>query len=197
MTDEADIRKSLGDFILDGLDLERLEDLLAEPNILEALGAVRSELRHSSFLAYLLDPSENHGLGDVFLRRFLLRSLAIGSQEGAEIGPIEIGTMDFGGAAVWRERDNVDVLVKSEANKFCLLIENKTFFEEHSNQLTRYRLEQTNEHKDCRFVFVFPTIDRDQPSDDYYITWRPMASSARFWKRYLTPEGRDWAPIRC
>jgi hypothetical protein len=127
MTDKADIQKSLEDFILDGLDLERLEHLLAEPNIFEALGAVRSELRPSSFLAYLLDRSENYGLGDVFRRRFLLRSLAIRSQEGAEIGPIEIGTMDFGGAAVWRERDNVDVLIKSETNKFFPLIKNKTF----------------------------------------------------------------------
>ncbi len=169
MNDEADFKKSLEKFVLDGFDLERLEDLLAEPNVFEALGAVRSELRHSNFLAYLLDPSQNHGLGDIFLRQFLLRPLAIGSEAGTKIGPIEIGTWDFSDAGVWRERDNVDVLVISEANRFCLLIENKIYSTEHSNQFVKYRKEQINKRKDYRFVFVYLTIDGDEPSDSHYV----------------------------
>jgi hypothetical protein len=51
-------------------DLQRLETLLAEFNIFEALGLVRQELRHSDFLAFLLNPRQNHRLGDVFQREW-------------------------------------------------------------------------------------------------------------------------------
>ena len=40
-------------------DLERLEALLDQFNIFEAIGVVNQELRHSDFLAYLLDPRGN------------------------------------------------------------------------------------------------------------------------------------------
>jgi hypothetical protein len=43
--------------VVDNPDLERLETLLGQFNIFEALDAVRQERRHSDFLAYLLDPS--------------------------------------------------------------------------------------------------------------------------------------------
>lgn len=66
-------RALLEAFVVDNPDLERLESLLAEFNIFEALWGkkVRGELRHSDFLAFLLNPTENHGLGDIFLRKLL------------------------------------------------------------------------------------------------------------------------------
>lgn len=48
-------RALLEAFVVDNHDLERLEALLAEFNIFEA---VRQELRHSDFLAFLLDPAQ-------------------------------------------------------------------------------------------------------------------------------------------
>jgi hypothetical protein len=52
-------RTLLEAFIVDNPELERLEDLLSEFNLFEALGAVRQEIRHSDFLSYLLDPTAN------------------------------------------------------------------------------------------------------------------------------------------
>ena len=52
-------------------DLLKLQDFVSRFNIFEALGVVRQELRHSSFLSFILNPSERHGLGDSFLRRVL------------------------------------------------------------------------------------------------------------------------------
>jgi hypothetical protein len=51
-------------------DFQALERELGGFNILEVLGVVRHELRHSDFLAFLLDPSGKHGMGDFFLKRF-------------------------------------------------------------------------------------------------------------------------------
>ena len=55
-------------FIIENVELENLESLLAQFNIFESIGAVKQELRHSDFLSFLLDPSQNHGLGDLFLK---------------------------------------------------------------------------------------------------------------------------------
>jgi len=55
-------------FIIENIELESLESLLAQFNIFESIRAVNQELRHSDFLSFLLDPSKNHGLGDLFLK---------------------------------------------------------------------------------------------------------------------------------
>ena len=52
---DPDLR-ALERFLVGNRDLERLEALLDRFNILEALGVVRQELRHSDFLRFLLDP---------------------------------------------------------------------------------------------------------------------------------------------
>jgi hypothetical protein len=55
-------------FVANNADLERLESLLNQFNIFEAVGMVRQEIRHSHFLAFLLNPSASHRLRDIFLK---------------------------------------------------------------------------------------------------------------------------------
>lgn len=54
--------KVLEEFVVANSELEELEDQLEKFNIFEAIGVVRQELRHSNFLAFLLDPKQNSGL---------------------------------------------------------------------------------------------------------------------------------------
>ncbi len=51
--------QALEHLVVGNEDLERLEALLDQFNIFEAIGVVNQELRHSDFLAYLLDPRGN------------------------------------------------------------------------------------------------------------------------------------------
>ena len=69
--------ESLEKLIIESRDFQKLESKVSTFNLFEAMGAVRQELRHSHFIAFLLDPSGSHGLGDVFLRKFLQESLKI------------------------------------------------------------------------------------------------------------------------
>src|SRR5215212_790172 len=55
----------------DAQELEHIEELLDRFNVFEAIGFTNQELMHSRFLAFLLDPGQNHGLGDLFLEGFL------------------------------------------------------------------------------------------------------------------------------
>src|SRR5438270_11312729 len=83
-------QKELEALVVDNLDLERLEALLDQFNIFEAIGAVWQELRHSDFLAFLLDPQQNHGLGDVFLKRLLQKVLVSAESDRMPITPIDL-----------------------------------------------------------------------------------------------------------
>ena len=50
-------------FVVDNDDLLALESLIGRFNIFDALDIARVEIRHSNFLAFILDPAESHGQG--------------------------------------------------------------------------------------------------------------------------------------
>ena len=50
---------------------QQLSQKMQTLNIFEVLGITNAEIRHSNFLAWLLDPNGNHGMGDKFLREFV------------------------------------------------------------------------------------------------------------------------------
>lgn len=162
-----DDRALLEAFVVENRDLDKLEALLAEFNVFEALGAVRQELRHSDFSSFLLDPAQNHGLGDVFLKRFLKRVLADASD--SPISPIEIDVADLRSAVVRREWRQIDILIHDQENGLVVAVENKVFSGEHSDQLRRYRDTISHEFPDYRAVFIFLTPEGDQPSDEFYL----------------------------
>lgn len=62
MEDSASHKRALENFVTGNRDLAALEALVSRFIIFDALGVVNAELRHSSFLAFLLNPKENHGL---------------------------------------------------------------------------------------------------------------------------------------
>jgi hypothetical protein len=154
--------------IVDNPDLERLESLLDQFNIFEALGAVRVELRHSEFLAFLLNPNQSHGLGEVFVKRLLQKALA-SAPDQSQITPIDLDLYDLDSMLVLREWQNIDILLLDEENRFITIIENKVGSGEHSDQLRRYRRIARQHYPNLRQVCLFLTPDGDEPSDENYI----------------------------
>lgn len=65
----SDENQVLTNFIINNPDLDRLQSMLSELNLFEAIGFIRQELKHSNLLAFLLSPNEKHGLGDRFLKK--------------------------------------------------------------------------------------------------------------------------------
>ena len=58
------------------LDIGCLDELLpwtGKFNMFDVLKISRTEIRHSNMLGWLLNPNENHGMGDVFLKGILQR----------------------------------------------------------------------------------------------------------------------------
>ena len=59
--------------IISNSDFIKLDRLLNRFNVFDATDMRRREVKHTKFLAYLLNPNESHGLGDSFLLAFLGR----------------------------------------------------------------------------------------------------------------------------
>ena len=170
---ESDPLKHLEDFILRNPQLEKLENLLQEFNIFETLKLTHSEIKHSNVIAWLLNPSENHGLSSYFLRQFFK---FIVSANRAFFEQLPISLFDFElfkytNIEVRREWKNTDILVIIIENdkKVVVTIENKVKTAEHSNQLTKYRDIVENDFKDFVKLFVYLTPDNLIPSDDAWI----------------------------
>jgi PD-(D/E)XK nuclease superfamily len=134
MGDEADIERGLAAAIID-LDFEMLELTMREPNIFHALGIEHHEIRHSNFFAYLLDPRENHGLGDIFLRKFLRNIFSDSRAQNRTLFDADL--MDFRQVEVRREWRNIDILIDLPDD--VITVENKVDSSEHTRQLGRYK----------------------------------------------------------
>ncbi len=152
-------------FVVDNPDLDRLYTLTGGFNIFEALGVTRQELRHSDFLAFLLDPRQPHGLGDAFVQRFLQRVLAQPGQPPAPVSAIEVVLTPFTNATVLREWNWIDLLLVSEDHRLAVVIENKVGAGEQRGQLARYEEAVRRRYVAFRLLNIFLTPDRAAPSD--------------------------------
>lgn len=183
MSKEEDL---LEKFIFDE-DLKVLEEKyeLNKFNIFDCLKLTRAEIRHSNFLAWLLDPNETHGFNDYFLKKFL--KLVI-SNKKSELQIIksnnphkfididdenhqfienyrfpsifDVDGWDLSKVQIKREKEYIDILAIDETNKFVFIIENKIDTSQHDNQLTRYRQyidEQYQDDYKKLFIYLKPT----------------------------------------
>ena len=155
ITDKIDIEK---DYLalLKNPSFDQLSIETEKPNIFRALGVSNYEIRHSNFLAWLLDPHENHGLGDLILKKFLQDILI--NEKAKDISIVSVAKLDNSKVEVRREWKNIDILVITET--FIVCIENKMWASESKGQLAKYaktvRAEFPN-HKHC-FVFLTPNL---------------------------------------
>jgi len=175
---EKDIRKKYGDLLKDP-DFDRLELELKTPNIFEILGVSRTEIRHSNFLSWLLDPNGTHGLGKLFLIKFLRDLTAC---ENANLDVFEIEKLNFDNVKLKREWRNPNVKLKSkkersidlliifheerDKGKLVICIENKIGTQDSMQQLEDYKemVDKTFTDKDNK-VYVYLTLRGEEPND--------------------------------
>ncbi|HEY3283321.1 MAG TPA: PD-(D/E)XK nuclease family protein, partial [Armatimonadota bacterium] len=157
-------RQALEDLVTDAEALGRLEHRLNRLNIFEAAGMVRQELRHSDFLAFLLDPLRQHGLGDLFATRLLQKVLIQNRDRGLPVSPIDLDVWSLDGAFVLREWSNIDLLLVDKAHRLAVIIENKVDSLERPGQLAKYLRTVGAHYPDCDVVPIFLTPDGTLPA---------------------------------
>jgi hypothetical protein len=150
---------------LDGDGIQHLETMISSFNVFESIGFVKQELAHSRFLSFLLNPNENHGLGDTFLKRFLQEAIR-GSEHVGRLSLINLSLWELGEAEVLREWENIDIFVSDTNHHFAVIVENKVDTSEHSGQLERYRQVVEKRYPGFEILGIYLTPDGDLPSSD-------------------------------
>jgi len=153
----------LQDFLLDIECLDELNQWANKFNIFDVLKISRTEIRHSNMLAWLLDASENHGMGDAFVKGVMQR--VVENDEESRYDIFELLLLDFSSFTVYREWKNIDLLLVSEKEQLVIAIENKVGSHEHDDQLNRYRHILENEYVNFRRICIYLTPDGEEPSD--------------------------------
>lgn len=154
--------KTLYDKLLNDEDFDRLDLGLKNPNIFQILRITKNEIRHSNFLAWLLDSNESHKLGDIFLKRFL--RAVFSSDKFDDVDQVDVEGMDLSKVEILREWKNIDILIKLENVVVC--VENKVLSKEHSNQLKRYKEIITNQFPDVYQTFVYLTPEGESSENE-------------------------------
>lgn len=155
--------QALQDFLLDIDCLDELLPWTEKFNIFDVLKISRAEIRHSNMLGWMLDPNENHGFGDSFLKE-LIQKLAENDASG-RYDVFKLMLLELHTFSVYREWKNIDILLVSEKEKLLIAIENKVGSHEHSDQLNRYREILETDYAEYEKIYVFLTPDGEEPSD--------------------------------
>jgi len=159
---------ALDRFLADNPELEQLSARLATFSIFRALKVERVEIRHSNVLAWLLDPSESHRLGDVALRRILSNMLLESDATFGQVSPAHVELMSFTDVEIRREWRNIDLLLLDRKNLLAVVIENKVGGSANVGQLRRYAeaLGKEEEFASFHVIPVMLTLLGDEATGD-------------------------------
>ncbi len=128
-------------------------------NIFSALKIENTEIYHSNMIAWLFNPYQTHGLKNKFFQYFL-KNCHLEDIDAQDIKRVR------------REHENTDILL--EGTNWCIVIENKIYSMQHSNQLKRYEETIQKEFSDIKkfyFIYLKPRLNELLPSSWKYISY--------------------------
>ena len=191
-----DIEEKLAELV-DDPDFKSIDRQLSCFNIFDAIGGVRGELRHSEFLSFLFSPAGTHGLGSSFLIHFIRNAIAKLPREKRAINSLELLVSDLDNAIVYREQDNIDILIELPTIKLIVLIENKIDAAVGNGQLARYRAAAQLRYPNYKHIYILLTPDGIEPDEEDYIglSYSDVADSVEFLAARTDRVGQDVAII--
>ena len=137
-------------------------------NIFKVLGLSSSEVRlHSAFIAELLNPNGDHGLGDKFLVSFLTNvirkkvTFPFDSESAQVYVEYSIGNV----ASDYKEGGRIDILIRDKNGK-TIIIENKIYAGDQPWQMYRYNRYAEKHCSKGNYILLYLTLDVHQPSEE-------------------------------
>lgn len=183
---ENKINRTLNQLLTDE-NFINLEKALNNNNIFRALSIDHYEIRHSKFLAYLLNPKETHGLGTEFLYNFVLW-LSNATGQTIDIHLFELGMTEV--ITEWprgkreinesiTKSNRLDLLItippkKKETKSYCIAVECKIKASQSKDQLAGYskRLKTKNIIPDLSILLsILGEFPENQSEDDRECKW--------------------------
>ena len=137
------------------------------------------EVNVSRFIAWLLDPTEGHGLGDLAIQSLLVRAWVQSDQANLDLptrrflSPANIQTEGFSASMVTTEVElagrYLDILVVDPGRNRYVAIENKFGAHQSVGQLKDYRRALEKLFPKYRGVYIFLDSNEANPKDDQWI----------------------------
>ena len=156
--------------------INAIKNSVMDFNIFEITGLGSQEIKHSNTLAWLFGDNE-HGLKYQILERFLKFTLENSDNTSESYENLEkYLKIQEKNIRVFRESDNIDLLVIDENSKFVITIENKVEADESKKQLPRYRKFIDNKFKKFKRTYIFLTKDGRLPADETERGWWLIAT---------------------
>lgn len=142
-------------------------------NIFKVLKLDNHEIRHSNFLAWLLNPNENHGFGDTFLKQFLQKALGV-QNNISDTSDVVIETEYF-----THENRRIDILIHSLKSNFVCVIENKYGSIESRGQCQHYKdfIENHSQFKNYQhqhYIFLDIEMPAQEQLDNALSCYQPI-----------------------
>lgn len=137
------------------------------------------EVNVSRFIAWLLDPTEGHGLGDLAIQSMLTRAWFQRDEAELDIAtrrflsPSNIYTESFSASVVGTEvalgDKSIDVLVLDMSRRRYIAIENKFGASQSNKQLRNYRKQLQKLFPDFLGIHIFLDSNEAEPEDNAWI----------------------------
>ena len=167
MTEENEtVNKSkIAKLIVNNESFSEIEAHLNRFNPIKIMKMEGMEIRHSAILSWLLNPRENHGLHDEFLRRFLSAVLK-STEKDSEIGALDLYNANLNDANVYTEWNHIDIFIECPVNKWAFVIENKVYASQSKDQLKGYASFFDNRFKNHKKSGILLTLYEEEPDDE-------------------------------
>lgn len=145
-------------------------------NVFDILNINSQELRHSDFLAFLMNPERSGNLGEQFIRQLLVSLSQSYFNETLDFFDLFFAV--FKKITVRREYKNIDIVCEIELTEknFVIVIENKIYAGEQfyfgkseKSQLEKYKKTALTEYKNYTPIFLFLSPDKRPASDKDWI----------------------------
>lgn len=165
--------KGIKEFLFEIDCLEKIENQTQGFNVFDVLKCARNEIRHSNVMAWLFDPHANHGMSESVLKKLIYK--IVKSENVENETAFKLLTLEYDKFEIYREWQNIDIIVKSDDQKIIICIENKIDTNDHDGQLNRYYKIIDENFPAYNKVFFYLTPDGRQPIDDEYNEWRSVS----------------------
>ncbi|MCC4784488.1 PD-(D/E)XK nuclease family protein [Vibrio lentus] len=165
-------------------EFSKIRSYSANFDLFKMMGIRSKELIHSNILAALLNPSYVHGLNYSFLNSFTLGIVNLHLESGSPLPLSVLISSTDQNVRVYRELENIDLVIEYPASKLVIAIENKIWANEQSEQVARYQdiiLTRYPNHK-LALVYLSPngrkptTLNRNSRVPVYCMSYGQVAS---------------------
>lgn len=132
----------------------------------ESLSVARQEIRHSNFLADILNPIKPHGFQDEILRKFCILLLQSADED---IAALKLSLLDSISVDIRREWQNIDLIIRfpkfNKKRDLIFVIEIKVEASESKDQLKKYENIVSATWPKHDYLYFFLNPDGDDASD--------------------------------